>query len=252
MDPKTLLPMKASPLDDDAFRLLALPYGGPIPFPGAPRGVDMDRQWFSEASDFGDVPTRMDVDWHHGGDSKFGRTVIGKAGDLEFEEDGGWITVWLDRQQRKLRLVERLAAKGAQIFGSSEAVLGSGRLRILGKADVVPWYRNVPGEIVRWHYFRQTLSPDPINTLSVLQPLKATLTDISAGTVEPTSAFFDDLARFIDNLQTGPAADPTGEAAAKAGRVLSAKNEAALRKAIDEMSAVLAQLDRYVHEDATG
>lgn len=30
MTDKSLTPMKATLLDDDAFRLLALPYGGPI------------------------------------------------------------------------------------------------------------------------------------------------------------------------------------------------------------------------------
>jgi hypothetical protein len=53
---KALTEMKATLLDDDAFRLLALPFGGPIPFPGAPRGADLDRQWLSERTDFGAPP----------------------------------------------------------------------------------------------------------------------------------------------------------------------------------------------------
>ena len=46
MDSKIILPMKATVIDDDAFRLLALPFGGPIPYPGAPRCAYLDRHLF--------------------------------------------------------------------------------------------------------------------------------------------------------------------------------------------------------------
>lgn len=247
---KTLFETKATLLDDDAFRLLALPFGGPIPFPGAPRGADLDRQWFEEGTDFGTVPRRVPVTWHHGGDRTLGKSVIGEAGDLEFDDEGGWVTVWLKHGERRLALIKALAEKGAQLFGSSEAVNGTGRLRA-GKAEI-PWTRALPGAITRWHYNGQTLSTSPQNTLSVLRPMKATLDDLSKGSLEPTDAFFSDLAAFLDNLQTGPATDPTGDVAAKAGRVLAARNEAKLREALTALSSVLEELDRYVHEDATG
>lgn len=243
---KTLSAMKATVIDDDAFRLLALPFGGPIPYPGAPRGADLDRQWFEPDTDFGSVPRRVPVTWHHGMDQTMGKSVIAEAGDLDFDDDGGWVTVWLRHGERRLNLVRRLAEKGAQIFGSSEAVDGSSRLRA-GKA-ILPWRRDIPGAIVSWHYSGQTLSTSPQNTLSVLRPLKATLDDLSSGIITPTDAFFTDLAAFVDNL-TGPAADPTGDAAAKAGRILSAKNEEALRDAVSALAAVLEQMDRYVRVD---
>ena len=47
---KTLQPVKAAPIDDDAFRLLAFPFTGPIPRPGT-RGVDLDGEYFSERTD---------------------------------------------------------------------------------------------------------------------------------------------------------------------------------------------------------
>jgi len=240
----TLIPVKASPVDDGVFRLLALPYGGPIPYPGAPRGADLDRQWFEERTDWGDVPKRVPVTWHHGQDQKMGKAVIGEAGDLEFDDDGGWVTVWLRHGEQRLNLVKKLAEKGAQLFGSSEAVHGTGQLRTPTKA-VLPWTRSIPGAIVRWHYNGQTLSTAPQNTLSVLRPMKATLDDLSTGALAPTEAFFSDLAAFMDNLATGPSADPTGDAAAKAGRVLAARNEARLRLALAEFSAVLDELERY-------
>src|SRR5512143_1223700 len=48
---KSLVAMKATPLDDDAFRLLAFPFGGPLPSDVFPRGVDLDRETFTERTD---------------------------------------------------------------------------------------------------------------------------------------------------------------------------------------------------------
>ena len=252
MTDKTIMAMKATPLDDDAFRLLALPFGGPIPYPGAPRGVDIDRQWFEEGTDFGAMPKRVPVTWHHGADpyGVMGKAVLAEAMDPELEEDGWWVKVWMRHGEKRVNLVRRLAEKGAQLFGSSEAVDGSGQVRT-SKGALVPWNRSVPGAITRWHYNGQTLSTSPQNTLSVLRPIKATLDELSKGSLEPTDAFFSDLAAFMDNLGT-PAADPTGEAAAKAGRVLAARNEARLREALTALSDVLTELDKYVAEEAAG
>jgi hypothetical protein len=249
MDSKIVIPMKATVIDDDAFRLLALPFGGPIPYPGAPRGADLDRQWFEESTDFGSVPRRVPVTWHHGMDATMGKALIGEAGDLEFDDDGGWVTVWLKHGERRLSLVKRLAEKGAQIFGSSESADGTGRLRA-GKA-VLPWHRDIPGAIVRWHYNGQTLSTSPQNTLSVLRPMKATLAELTAGTLEPTDAFFSDLAAFMDNLATTPDGNLSaeGDLSAKAGRVLAARNEARLREA---MAALAAALDELQSEHPAG
>jgi hypothetical protein len=247
MTERELTPMKATVIDDDAFRLLALPFGGPIPYPGAPRGADLDRQWFEEGTDFGKVPRRVPVTWHHGMDAAMKGTILGEAGDLDFDDDGGWVTVWLKHGERRVNLVKRLAEKGAQIFGSSESVEGAGRLRS-GKA-VLPWHRDIPGAIVRWHYNGQTLSTSPQNTLSVLRPMKATLADLSAGTLEATDAFYSDLAAFMDNLATQPDRDLTGDLSATAGRVLAARNEARLREAIAALSAALDEVDKYVRTD---
>lgn len=265
---KHLLAVKATLLDDDAFRLLALPFGGPIPYPGAPRGADYDRQWFSETTDFALQNVKaVPVTWHHALESD---EVIGKAVDPEEDEDGVWVKVWLDHGLKRVRAIRRLAEAAMNhpdpdvgIFGSSEAT--NGRLRA-GKA-VLPWRRDIPGEIVRWHYVGQTLSSSPQNTVSMLQPLKATLSDLRDGEVEPTAAFFSDLSRFLDNLGSDlpPTSELTGEAEAKAGRVLASRNEARLREAISEIeqdgwhpvrrkealrkvAAVLDELDRYVND----
>src|SRR6478735_8974554 len=103
-------PVKATVLDDDRFRLLAIPFGGPIPHPAFPRGVDLDGETFTERTDIKAAwfPTRP-VDWHHGGDVTLGRTVIGKAANLTMDEDGWWVDVWLNHGERRLDLIKRLA-----------------------------------------------------------------------------------------------------------------------------------------------
>ncbi len=264
----TLQAMKATVLDDDAFRLLALPYGGPLPYPGAPRGADLDRQWLSEQTDWGSVPRSVDVTWHHGQDRKLGREVIGKAGDLTFDDDGGWVTVWLDHGRRRTRLIKQLAEAAqddpeVDIFGSSEAVTGTARIRS-SKAEL-PWRRDIPGEITRWHYSGQTLSTSPQNTNSILIPVKATLSDLASGELPATPDYFDDLARFLDNLESDlmPTSPSGSDGTAKAGRVLAGRNESRLRlaqqvmendywhprrrqEAIDAIKSALAELEESI------
>ena len=247
--------LKATPLDDDAFRLLALPFGGPIPYPGAPRGADLDRQWLTAQTWFGDR-TSVDVDWHHGMDRSAGREVIGKAVDLGFEDDGGWVTVWLNHGKRRVELIRKLAQAAADdpdpdvgIFGSSEAVPKSARLRA-GKGEI-PWHRSIPGEITSWEYTRQTLSTSPQNTISILVPMKATLADLASGDLSASATFFDDLTTFLDTLGTS---SETG----KAGRIVAARNEARLREAREAMDesyfdpkrrrAAIAALDAVLEE----
>ena len=254
--------LKATPLDDDAFRLLAHPFGGPIPYPGAPRGADIDHQWFSERTDFKTdwFPFRL-VDWHHRTDAASKADILGKAVDPETDEDGQWVTVWLKHGERRVNLVKRIAEMGGTIFGSSEAVPGMGLVKAT-TGKVVPWRRDIPGEIVLWPYMRQALSTSPQNTHSVLRPLKATLDDFAAEDASPTKAFFDDLATFLDDLVSDPPPTPRGDADAKAGRILASRNEARLleaREHIDEayydpkrrraalraLDEVLRELERY-------
>ena len=164
-----------------------------------------------------------------------GRSVIGKAVDPIEEEDGIWVTVWLNRGERRLALVKALAERGAALFGSSESIAGR---TSVDKAT---------GEILLWPYWRQTLSTSPVNTHSVLRPLKAAL-DEAVGVLYPatTPAFWRDMTAEVRDL----AADLRrtshgGNGAAKSGRVLSAANERAIMEALEGLdSATVAALSR--------
>jgi plasmid stabilization system protein ParE len=269
----TDIPLKASMLDDDAFRLLAFPFTGPIDYPGT-RGMDIDGQWFSERTDIKPEWFKArPVDWHHGQDGIMRRTVIGKAVDLgrfdgpsdEPDEDGWWVTTWLNHGERRLGQIKALVEKaqrlgksaGEVLFGSAESLMGWGRLRTV-KGEDIGWRPKTPGEITQWPYVRQTLSTSPQNPHSVLRPLKSTLDDLAVAGEAPTRAFLDDLATFFDSLA------PSSETG-KAGRVLSGRNEARLREAqehidlayydpkrrraaIAALSEVLAELDRYIND----
>ncbi len=220
-----LRPVKATVLDDDSFRLLAIPFGGPIPSPLFPRGVDIDGETFTERTDikaawFDSRPT----DWHHGADVTMGRTVIGKAINLVMDEDGWWVDVWLKHGEKRLDLIRRLAERGGQIFGSSESAAGLTR-----KAS--------NGEILVWPYMRQTLSTSPQNTHSILRPLKAMLDE---GTT-PSAAFWDDIERALGDLSADLRGTSRGDLGAKAGRVLAARNESDLRAALAALEEAMAR-----------
>ena len=111
-----------------------------------------------------------------------GKSTLGEAGDPEEDEDGWWVKVWLRHGDRRVNLVRKLADAGGKIFGSSEATPGSSRIQS-GKG-VIPWRRDIPGEIIRWPYRGQTLSTSPQNTNSVLAPVKATLDDLRDGEID--------------------------------------------------------------------
>ena len=222
-------PIKATILDDDHFRLLAIPFTGPI------GGRDLDGQRFTPKTNiYPDLlPARL-VDWHHGQDKLMGRTVLGKAIlDPEPEDDGWWVDVWLKHGEKRVNLVKRLAEK-APIFGSSEA--------LWVKADA-------KGDITDWPYWRQTLSTSPQNTHSIVRPaMKATLDEMTSAGI----AVDDRLRSFVadlDALGVDLRSTSLGEDAAKAGRVIAGRNEKRLREAIAALTEVMAELDKYSQPD---
>lgn len=244
----TMKPVKAEPLDDDAMvawfegrrprRLLAIPFGGHKSSPWYAKGMDEDNEAFTERTDIkpGWLEYRK-VDFHHSWDDLIGPTVIGKAdrlgsfdGQDDPDEDGWWVDLWFERGQKYVQSIRRLLERGTELYGSSQSVAG-----MVKKAAT--------GEILRWPYWRQTLSPTPRNLKSVLTPLKAT-SDFSAA---DWAAISDELRALGSELRPNSTLGSSG-GAAKTGRVLSGINEHDIDEAVqallgsaDKLRAVLAR-----------
>ena len=140
---------------DRSFRMLAVPFGGPIPKRLAPRGVDLDGEWFSERTELRVGPhTSVPVLFHHDRDPT-GR-VTGRLGWASNWVRGprGWLAdVELD-DTPKVRLVRRLSDR-VELFGSTSAEAGS------------PVRREPTGEIVYWPVHELSLSPSPQNVMAI-------------------------------------------------------------------------------------
>lgn len=224
---KALIPVKAQAMDVEELsawfdgrtsrRLLAIPFGGPIPSPKSPRGVDLDNEWFDESTDiYGTVKGLREtrerlVDWHHGHDPTgvMKRTIIAKSLlDEEPDEAGYWSTVWIKLGEKRVELVRRLAERGAELFGSSEAAYK--------KADP-------DGRITEWPMILQTLTTTPQNTYSVLRAAKAReLAELNDSVDPALLRVLDDLSLLGTNLS---ASGDFRETMAKTGRLLSGSLE---------------------------
>ena len=231
---KAFLPLKAKALDPDEEaawfagrvprRLLAIPFGGPIPSPKSALGVDLDGEFFSERTDiYGDVKYLREnrerlVDWHHSahppspkhGDPTGMMTgaIIGKSIlDPDPDEDGWWVDLWLKLGDKRVALIQRLAQRGAQLFGSSQP--------LKAKVD------RDTGEIVMWAHMLQTLSTSPQNTYSVLRPAKAMLEEADEAGLEVPRQMATLLEEMRDLDADLRRTSLAGDDGAKAGRVLT-------------------------------
>lgn len=263
---KILPNMKAAPLSSGQLdkwlrgeisrRLLVIPFHGPVP--GGKAGVDLDGDYFDETTDlFGPFPglraTRERiVDWHHDGagvpaDAQWMKGAI--LGHIELDESPGEFSAddgvyegvaadwWAKAGERRLALIRELQRRGQPIFGSSQAVAGA-----IQKGELVNGGRHIDV----WPMVRHTISTSPQNTFAVVPPLKALLladvdfAEVGVAALKAALVGLDALA-----LTGGLGLSLDGGASEidrKAGRVLSAANEAELRKALDALSAVLAKI----------
>jgi hypothetical protein len=175
-------PMETSQLDKwlegkIPRRMLAIPFGGPIPGAKAPLGVDMDGEWFDSNTDLvGGYKALLGrerlMDFHHGSDPTgvMKGAILGRVvRDEQPEADGYWVDFWANAGERRLALVAQLEERGAKLYGSSEAIPGAVKVSKAGHIDVWPWVR-------------QTVSTSPQNTYAVMPPLKALL-DVDLDTV---------------------------------------------------------------------
>lgn len=257
MEGKAFTELKAEPMTKSQLdswlaggrsrRILVLPFGGPIPRKGAPLGVDLDGEWFDDGTDrYGPYKAlratreRM-VDWHHDADptGRMKGAILGRVElDEDPEDDGLWGEYWANAGERRHKLIADLERRGFPLYGSSEAVPGA--------------VRKTDGHIEVWPIIRHTITTSPQNTWAVVPSLKAVLTaDLpldEIGFVALKAAMLGLADTLTDLRPTFPdeAAhtflDTGSDDAAKAGRVLSMKNEADLAAAIEALAALVARM----------
>jgi hypothetical protein len=254
---KSLAEVKAQPMDDPEERawfdgrtprrVLAIPFGGPIPSPKSSRGVDLDGEFFDERTDiYGPYPGLRQsrerlVDFMHSykspgpgyGDYTGMMTghLLGKSIlDPDPDEDGWWADIWFEQGNRRVALIEALAKRGARLYGSSQPI---------GKARV-----ERDGHIAVWPHWLQTIATTPQNTYSVIRP-KAVLDRIE--TLLSEGDHWSDIENALRSLVPSLRV-PSGmaELEAKAGRVLSAANEDDILAALDALRSGLDRLDTVV------
>lgn len=137
------------------FRLLLVPFSGPIPKAGTP-GLDLDGDYFSPRTEIGrGLYDALPLRWHHGRDPVLGNTRLGTAVlDRQPKADGWWATCTWTPDEPAVELVRALGARVA-IFGSSQPIGDTHRTRT--------------GEITRWHVAEATLSSSPQNIAARLE-----------------------------------------------------------------------------------
>lgn len=174
--------LKAEQLGTAKWRILAIPFGGPLK-----GGKDYDGEYFSPRTDpkpgwFKDHP----VIFHHGQDASLGDSDVGTEGEITKEKDGWWAPMWLDRQSAYFARLDALIRAG-KMYGSS----GSMPHLIKKAAD---------GEILVWPHVEQTLTLTPANIFSRITASKA-LDDFTTAGIELAPAIRGLLAE-LDTLRT--------------------------------------------------
>ena len=236
-------------------RVMAVPFYGPADPTNwgytDGKGRDVDGQYFDERSDLAGPYAALKasrarlVDWHHDdhgvpSDARWMKgSILGRIdmdptpSEMTYEGEvyeGIAADFWAREGEKRLALVKALSKRNVPIFGSGAALYNKAGPD--GHIDEFPMYR--------W-----TVSTSPQNTHAVIPPLKALL----AADLPFDEVGLDALRAAVTGLDAhdltqeglsddGPAADLT----VKAGRVLSAANEAELRRAMEALGLVLAKL----------
>lgn len=139
--------VKFVPGSDDTLDILAVPFGGPLD------GRDLDGEYFSPRTDLclSWFPAERPLLYDHGLDDALKADVIGRidSATLRTDEDGHWVRAQLNRAHGYFRQVKQLI--GADALGSS-----SGSVPHLARVAK-------SGEILRWPWIEQSLTPTPAN-----------------------------------------------------------------------------------------
>jgi len=179
--------LKAEQIGSSKWRVLAIPFGGPMK-----GGKDLDGEFFDAETDvkprwFRERP----VIFHHGLDRTVKDADLGvQELDEQPDDEGWWGTVWLDRSARYWEQVNALLRAG-KMYGSSGAIAH------LVRKD------HKTGHIEVWPHAEQTLTLTPANPFARVTASKALAGFDAAGI-----ALSDDLR--TDLLTPGDAAANLG------------------------------------------
>lgn len=193
-----MIPLKAEVVKTGHYRVLSIPFYGPIKARPGDKGRDMDLQYFSERTDpKPDWFPQRPVIWHHGLDNYMDDDIrVGMQEPITKAKDGWWGELWLDKQNKYFSQIDAMI-QSQRMFGSS------GTMGHLIKASP-------DGELLVWPHVEQTLSPIPRNPYSVVRATKALEDYEDAGLV---NQLLLELSTDLQNLTSGTS---PGDVAAKA------------------------------------
>jgi hypothetical protein len=229
-------------------RILVAPFGGPL----AKSGLDLDGEFFDEATDFyGPYPelrasrdrlvdfnhaTFLDRPRHPAEDAVKGAIMGRVTLDESFAEEepgfaGLWGDFWANAGEKRRSLIRWLEERGHQLYGSTQPIAAGVKRGKAGHIDVWP---------IAYH----TISTSPQNTYAIVPPLKAVLDAPGEVTIAALRAFalgLDDLGSSLH----GPSQSDHG---AKSGRVFSRRNESAIQAQLADLEAAIARVRSLLDE----
>ena len=140
---------------DTVLEILAIPFGGPI------NGRDTDGEFFSAKTDLclDWFPSQIPLLYHHGlDDAGPGVSVVGRVDRTTARktDEGWWVQAQLDASNAYHARIKRLIERQA-LYGSSGAMP---HLVTASKS----------GEITRWPWVEESLTPTPANPFSTVEP----------------------------------------------------------------------------------
>lgn len=135
---------------DDIIVGLAAPNGGPF------NGRDIEGEYFTKSTDFCEdwFPESRPLLYNHGLDEDAGVSVVGRVKSWWKDDAGLWVQAQLDRGSKYFADIKTLMEKSSLYFSSG----AMSHLVEIGKS----------GEITRWPWVEQSLTPTPANPYATL------------------------------------------------------------------------------------